>query len=72
MIDVDKLRGLRQAAIHGNWAAAIYLCRELSEETEGSPERFLVGLLPPAVRREDAPRVTVLVDELLKAADGDS
>ena len=42
------------------------------EDVEGSPERFLVGLLPPAVRREDVPGVTGLVDELLKAADGDS
>ena len=58
MIDVDKLRALKQAAIHGNWAAAVYLCRELSEDVEGSPERFLVGLLPPAVRREDVPGVT--------------
>lgn len=72
MIDVAKLSALKEAAIHENWAAVMHLCRELADQTKGSSERFLVGLLPPAVRRQDTPRLTGLVDELLKAAANES
>ena len=64
MLDQVKLRRLKQTSSDGDWVAAADVCLELSLESKGTTDEFLVEALPPAVRSQDAEWLAVIINEL--------
>ncbi len=64
MLDQVKLRRLTQASTDGDWIAARDVALELSVESQGTPDEFLVEGLPLAIRAQDAEWLAVIIDEL--------
>ncbi len=64
MLDQVKLRRLKQASTDGDWVAATDVALELSLDSKGTPDEFLVEELQLAVGLKDAERLAVTIDEL--------
>ena len=64
MLDQVRLRRLKQTSSDGDWIAAADVCLELSLESKGTPDEFLVEELPPAVRSQDTEWLAVIIKEL--------
>ena len=60
MVDPVKLRRLKQAPTDGDWLAASDIALELSLESRGTPDEFIVEALPRAVRSQDAGWLAVI------------
>lgn len=64
MLDPVKLRRLKQAATYGDWIGASEIALELSLESKGTRDEFIVEALPLAVRSQDAEWLAVIINEL--------
>lgn len=64
MLDQVKLRGLQQASAVGDWITATDVVFELSLESKGTSDEFVVEALELAVLVHGAERLVVIAREL--------